>query len=79
MNNEFRNKDVVVDLSNYTMDKTTLTSRNELIHLEQLDEVCNIIKEKIEFARNYSPNEPNGFISLNDVISILARRGEKDV
>ncbi len=75
MNNKNRNNDVVIDLSNYTMDNTTLTSRNEIIHLEQLDEVCSIIKEKIEFARDYNPNKPDGFISLNDVISILARRG----
>lgn len=75
MNYEIRNKDVVVDLSNYTMDKTTLTSRNELIHLEQLDEVCRIIKEKIESAKDYNPNSLYGFTSQNDVISIFARRG----
>lgn len=75
MNNEIKNKDVIVDLSNYTMDKTTLTSRNELIHLEQLDEVCRIIKEKIESAKDYNPNSLYGFTSQNDVISIFARRG----
>lgn len=75
MNYEIRNKDVVVDLSNYTLDKTTLTSRNELIHLEQLDEVCRIIKEKIESAKDYNPNSLYGFTSQNDVISIFARRG----
>lgn len=75
MNKENRDNNVVIDLSNYAIDNTSLTSRNEIIHLEQLDEVCSIIKEKIEFARDYNPNKPNGFISFNDVISILARRG----
>ena len=75
MNYEIRNNDVVVDLNNYTMDRTTLTSRNELIHLEQLDEVCRIIEEKIESANGYNPTIPYGFTSQNDVISIFARRG----
>ena len=78
MNSENKINNVVIDLSNYTTDNTTLTSRNEFIHLEQLDEVCSIIKEKIEFARDYNPNKPNGFISFNDVISILARRHTKN-
>ena len=75
MNKENRDNNVVIDLSNYTIDNTTLTSRNEIIHLEQLDEVCSIIKEKIEYAREYNPTQPYGFISQNDVISVFARRG----
>ena len=39
MNSENKNNNVVIDLSNYTTDNTTLTSRNEFIHLEQLDDV----------------------------------------
>lgn len=75
MNKEKRNNNVVSDLSNYSMDNTTLTSRNEIIHIEQLDEVCRIIAEKIGYAREYNPTKPHSFTSQNDVISVFARRG----
>lgn len=75
MDNENLSSNVIVDISNFTKDNTILDSRNEIIHLEQLDEVCRIIEEKVEFAKKYNPSLPNGFISRNDIISILARRG----
>ena len=75
MTNQNTDNNVIVDLNNYTMDRTTLTSRNELIHLEQLDDVCRIIEEKIKVAKEYNPIAPYGFISQNDIISVFARRG----
>lgn len=75
MENENMNRDVIVDVTNFNKDNTILESKNEIIHLEQLEEVCRIIEDKVEYSRTYNPNEANGFISRNDIISILARRG----
>ena len=75
MKNECMNRSVIVDVTKFNKDNTILESKNEIIHLEQLDEVCRIIDEKVEFSKTYNPLSLDGFISSNDIISILARRG----
>ncbi len=46
--------------------------RNSVIHYKQMKEVCDIIKERMEYGK-YDPDE--NMKSQNDVISIFARRG----
>lgn len=75
MINEKHPEDIIIDLKQIQQNNNTLTSRNEFIHRDQLDTVCKILKEKIQLAYNYDPNQKDGFISQNDVVSILARRG----
>ena len=43
-----------------------------LIHQRQIDEICRIIKERMEYGE-YNPSQK--IKSENDVISIFARRG----
>ena len=47
---------------------------NELIHQEQVIRVCKILSERLKQAEGYNPLNED-FISINDVISIFARRG----
>lgn len=73
MENESLQENIIIDLQKIQLNNNTLSSRNEFIHREQLDMVCPILNKKIEDAKIYNPNTK--FISQNDVISILARRG----
>lgn len=70
-----KNKDILIDLSKLLPDNDTLSNRNEIIHRDQLDEVCKILHDKIKSAEGYDPSCCDKFKSQNDVISIFARRG----
>lgn len=49
-----------------------ICDENALIHQRQIDEICRIIKERMEYGE-YNPSQK--IKSENDVISIFARRG----
>ena len=74
-----KNNKLMNDGRNSTFIDMAKMKRNELIcderaliHLRQIDEICRIIKEKMEYGE-YDPTEK--FKSENDVISICARLG----
>ena len=74
-----KNNKLMNDGRNSTFIDMAKMKRNELIcderaliHLRQIDEICRIIKEKMEYGE-YDPTEK--FKSENDVISIFARLG----
>ena len=53
-------------------DNGLICDEKALIHQRQIDEICRIIKERMEYGE-YNPSQK--IKSENDVISIFARRG----
>lgn len=69
------NKEVIINLENIKSDGCTLYDEKEIIHQEQLLDVFQLLKDRIDTLEYYAPRSSEEYVSKNDIISVFARRG----